>query len=102
MEGHCGTSERRSSKSNKEIAMKGLVWAVCLFGVGGLAQLAAIPARSVSGARLPPAQLVIPSGGLVRTYYIAAEETEWDYAPLGIDIMTGKPFEGTSAAYTQP
>ena len=38
----------------------------------------------------------------MRTYYIAAEETEWDYAPLGIDIMTGQPFEGTSAAYTQP
>jgi FtsP/CotA-like multicopper oxidase with cupredoxin domain len=38
----------------------------------------------------------------VRTYYVAAEETEWDYAPRGIDIMTGKPFEGTSAAYTQP
>ena len=38
----------------------------------------------------------------MRTYYIAAEETDWDYAPLGIDIMTGKPFEGTAAAYTQP
>jgi hephaestin len=38
----------------------------------------------------------------VRTYYIAAEETEWDYAPLGLDIMTGQPFEGTAAAYTQP
>lgn len=38
----------------------------------------------------------------MRTYYIAAEETEWDYAPLGVDMMTGKPFEGTAAAYTQP
>src|SRR5580700_997826 len=96
MEGHCGTSERRSSKSGKEIAMKGLVWAVCLFGVGGLAQLAA------TSARLRPKQDLPTAGGRVRTYYIAAEETEWDYAPLGIDIMTGKPFEGTSAAYTQP
>ena len=79
MEGRCGTSERtgerRGSKSNKEIAMKGLVWAVCLFVAGSLAQLAATPARSVSGARLPRAQLAIPSGGLVRTYYIAAEES---------------------------
>jgi FtsP/CotA-like multicopper oxidase with cupredoxin domain len=96
MEGHCGTSERCSSKSSKEIAMKGLVWAVCLFGVGGLAQLAATSARPRPKQDLPTA------GGRVRTYYIAAEETEWDYAPLGIDIMTGKPFEGTSAAYTQP
>jgi FtsP/CotA-like multicopper oxidase with cupredoxin domain len=76
--------------------MKGLVWAVCLFGVGGLAQLAATSARPRPQQDLPTA------GGRVRTYYIAAEETEWDYAPLGIDIMTGKPFEGTAAAYTQP
>jgi FtsP/CotA-like multicopper oxidase with cupredoxin domain len=76
--------------------MKGLVWAVCLFGVGGLAQLAATSARPRPKQDLPTA------GGHVRTYYIAAEETEWDYAPLGIDMMTGKPFEGTAAAYTQP
>ena len=76
--------------------MKGLVWAVCLFGVGGLAQLAATSARPRPKQDLPTA------GGRVRTYYIAAEETEWDYAPLGIDMMTGKPFEGTAAAYTQP
>ena len=76
--------------------MKGLVWAACLFGVGGLAQLAATSARPRPQQDLPTAD------GRVRTYYIAAEETEWDYAPLGIDIMTGKPFEGTAAAYTQP
>src|SRR5580692_12616734 len=76
--------------------MKALVWAVCLFVVGGLAQLAATTARP------RPMQDPPPTGGLVRTYYIAAEETEWDYAPLGIDMATGKPFEGTAAAYTQP
>jgi manganese oxidase len=76
--------------------MKALVWALCLFGVGGLAQLAATSARQRPRQDLPAA------GARVRTYYIAAEETEWDYAPLGIDMMTGKPFEGTAAAYTQP
>jgi FtsP/CotA-like multicopper oxidase with cupredoxin domain len=76
--------------------MKGLIWAVCLIGVGGLARLAATPARPLPQQNLPTA------AERVRTYYIAAEETEWDYAPLGIDIMTGKPFEGTAAAYTQP
>jgi FtsP/CotA-like multicopper oxidase with cupredoxin domain len=65
-------------------------------GVGGLAQLAAAQAA-------PQAKEDIgATGGRVRTYYIAAEEVEWDYAPLGVDMMTGKPFEGTSAAYTQP
>jgi FtsP/CotA-like multicopper oxidase with cupredoxin domain len=76
--------------------MKGLVWSVCLFGVGSLAQLA------VTSARPRPQQDLPASSGRVRTYYVAAEETDWDYAPLGIDMTTGKPFEGTSAAYTQP
>ena len=76
--------------------MKGLMWAVCLLGVGGLTQLATTSAAPRPQQDLPTA------AARVRTYYVAAEETEWDYAPLGIDIMTGKPFEGTSAAYTQP
>jgi hephaestin len=75
--------------------MKGVVWAVLLFGVGGLAQLGASPAA-------PQANDTNATGGRVRTYYVAAEEVEWDYAPLGIDMTTGKPFEGTAAAYTQP
>jgi FtsP/CotA-like multicopper oxidase with cupredoxin domain len=43
-----------------------------------------------------------PSRGRVRTYFIAADEVDWDYAPLGVDFMTGKAFTGMSAAYTQP
>jgi len=39
--------------------------------------------------------------GRVRTYYVAAEEVEWDYAPLGMDMETGKAFEGAALAYTQ-
>jgi hephaestin len=73
-----------------------LVWLVLLFAVAGVAQLPATPAaaqaRDDSGA----------TGGRMRTYYVAAEEVNWDYAPLGIDMTTGKPFEGTAAAYTQP
>jgi len=73
-----------------------LVGMVFLFGVAGLAQSPATPA---------PAQATDDTGatgGRVRTYYVAAEEVDWDYAPLGIDMNTGKPFEGTAAAYTQP
>jgi hephaestin len=76
--------------------MKGLVWAVCLVAAGGLTRLAATSAG-------PPSQQDVPTaGGRVRAYYVAAEETEWDYAPLGIDMMTGQPFAGTAVAYTQP
>lgn len=28
------------------------------------------------------------------TYFVAAEEVEWDYAPTGMDRVTGRPFEG--------
>src|SRR5918911_263814 len=75
--------------------MKGVAWAVFLFAVGGLAQLAATPAA-------PQASNDIGATGRVRTYYVAAEEVEWDYAPLGMDMTTGKAFEGAAIAYTQP
>ena len=29
----------------------------------------------------------------VRTYFIAADEVEWDYAPLGFNNITGQPFD---------
>jgi FtsP/CotA-like multicopper oxidase with cupredoxin domain len=76
--------------------MKGRVWAACLLSVGVLAQFGATPAASQAS------EDIAAPGGQLRTYFIAAEETEWDYAPLGIDMMTGKAFEGTAVAYTQP
>ncbi len=30
------------------------------------------------------------------TYYVAAEEVAWDYAPSGADGVTGKPFAGNA------
>lgn len=35
----------------------------------------------------------------VRTYYIAADEVTWDYAPTGIDQITGKPFGMMESPY---
>jgi manganese oxidase len=32
------------------------------------------------------------SAGKTRTYYIAADEITWDYAPAGMNQITGKPF----------
>ena len=40
-------------------------------------------------------------GGKIRTYYIAAVETDWDYAPSGMDMMTGKEFEGQTKIWTE-
>jgi FtsP/CotA-like multicopper oxidase with cupredoxin domain len=76
-------------------AMKGLVWKRCLFVLLCLVWFAAVPAAPQSK------QSAGAAGGRVRTYFIAADEVEWDYVPIGIDVMTGKPFEGIAAAYTQ-
>jgi manganese oxidase len=32
------------------------------------------------------------SGGVLRSYFIAADEVRWNYAPVGMDRITGKPF----------
>jgi hephaestin len=40
-------------------------------------------------------------GGKIRTYYVAAIETDWDYAPSGMDMMTGQEFHGQTAIWTE-
>lgn len=40
-------------------------------------------------------------GGKVRTYYVAADELDWNYAPSGMDQMTGKPFEGMAKFFME-
>ena len=37
----------------------------------------------------------------VRTYYVAADEVEWDYAPDGINKMMGMKFDGYAATFMQ-
>src|ERR1044071_560852 len=37
----------------------------------------------------------------VRTYFIAADELTWDYAPTGINQISGKPFEGIQTLFTK-
>ncbi len=39
--------------------------------------------------------------GKVRTYYVAADEVEWDYAPGGVNKMMGMKFEGYSKVFTE-
>lgn len=55
---------------------------------------------SASAARAQKIQPTFP-GGKIRSYFIAAVETEWNYAPSGIDQMTGKPFEGETKVWTE-
>jgi hephaestin len=41
------------------------------------------------------------SAGTTRTYYIAADEVTWDYAPSGKDLISGMPFDGAQKIYTE-
>jgi FtsP/CotA-like multicopper oxidase with cupredoxin domain len=40
------------------------------------------------------------ANGAVRTYYIAADEVTWNYAPSGIDQVSGKAFDAMERPYT--
>jgi manganese oxidase len=39
--------------------------------------------------------------GVIRTYYIAADEVDWNYAPADHDHMTGKPYDEKARYYTE-
>ena len=40
-------------------------------------------------------------GGRTRTYYVAAEEVAWNYAPSGIDQMMNMPFSGIAKKFME-
>ncbi|HLX84198.1 MAG TPA: multicopper oxidase domain-containing protein [Terriglobales bacterium] len=41
------------------------------------------------------------SAGKTRSYYIAADEVDWDYAPGGVNKMMGMKFDGYSKVFTE-
>ncbi len=41
------------------------------------------------------------TSGTTRTYYIAADEVTWDYAPAGKNIIAGRPFVGLEEIWTR-
>ena len=45
---------------------------------------------------------VRPGSGKVRTYYIAADEIDWDYAPQRRNLITGEPFGDTESVFVKP
>ena len=65
-------------------------------------------ARTATIATLSLLCLAVPSArvhaqdrsGAIRTYYIAADELDWNYLPTGRDVMMGMAPEGYAKAYT--
>lgn len=41
------------------------------------------------------------AAAVTRTYYIAADEVDWDYAPTGINQVTGEPFGEVENTYLE-
>jgi len=48
------------------------------------------------------ALFVPPAFSDTKIYYIAADEIEWDFAPSGIDQITGQPFSEYQQYWTEP
>src|SRR5256885_3715991 len=44
---------------------------------------------------------VAAAAGVTRTYYVAADEVAWDYAPSGMNKITGQPFGDTENVFMQ-
>ncbi|MGC2473171.1 MAG: multicopper oxidase domain-containing protein [Candidatus Sulfotelmatobacter sp.] len=57
--------------------------------------LVTFPAKGVAQATQPD------SAPKVRTYYVAADEVEWDYAPGGVNKMMGMKFDGYSKVFVE-
>ena len=57
---------------------------------------------SVALVSLAPTTAVAQTqSGRTREYFIAADEMVWDYAPMGQNAITGKPFAGIQALWTK-
>lgn len=65
---------------------------VCAARTGGILLVGLVvsaAAAAVGSAATPPKAPVVDT---TRTYFVAAEEVAWDYAPGGRDLMMGEPF----------
>ncbi len=76
-----------------------------LVGVIGLTAcgLPTIGSEANGPTKASPAGLATGSAlkcaGTLRTYYIAADEVRWDYAPSGKNLITGEPFDDAANVY---
>ncbi len=63
----------------------------------GIVIILCIIALGLGGFRAVAGQ----SGGQVREYFIAADEINWDYAPLKMNAISGQPFDEVGDTYTK-
>lgn len=69
---------------------------------GGLtAVLAVVVACGGPAAGGTAAGAVGRAGGVTRTYFLAAEEVAWNYAPAGRNEITGRPFDDAAKVFVE-
>jgi predicted small lipoprotein YifL len=51
---------------------------------------------------MPAAAAAANGPGTTRTYYIAADEIVWDYAPSGMNLTAGRPFNDIEKPWMEP
>lgn len=75
--------------------------ALAVVGMLGLAACGSVPqagsVHQAQAASAPTAALVC--AGKTRTYFIAADEVDWNYAPSGTNLITGEPFDATANVF---
>ena len=84
MEASADPAPHQREPTNRRVRNQMKRFAKWLAGPALIALLAAV-AISAPGAESAASQ--------TRTYYIAADEVAWDYAPSGINQITGEPFD---------
>lgn len=74
-------------------------WILLLPALGMLVALAPMVIFSGPAPATAPAKAqYVPQ---TRTYFIGADEIDWNYAPSGSNQITGEPFDKTAAVFTQ-
>ena len=78
----------RGMRFGTVVVAMGLVAAGC----SGGGHHDAAPSRAVT---------TVASAGKERDYFIAADQIRWNYAPMGVNEITGKPFDAVADTYVK-
>ena len=79
--------------------------ALTMVGIVGLAACGSPTAGSEHAGHTQANQTGLAAGaaltcpGKLRTYYIAADQVRWDYAPSGKNLITGEPFDDVANVF---
>lgn len=102
-----GLEEPASSRPTKKWVLPAAAAGLLLLGLGiGLAIGLPLAFSNNNKRRAEAVELSAGYGGMenlkgtTRTYYLAADPIDWDYAPAGKNLCNGKPFDEDAQLYT--